>query len=321
MNIISRAVETKTTGLLVWQDGNVICSFGEEKKVPLYSMTKSFVSLAIGFLFDEGKIKSIDTPVSVWFEEWRGSDKEAVTIRMLMTHTSGIQDHFIEPDGSFNQEKFRLFKSVSNVIEAAMSLGLATAPGTHASYSNSSADILVELVQRIAKKRIDAYVDEKLFQPLGIRDWQWVSSTKQLFGISDHTPSGADGLVLSASDLLKVGIMLLGGGRKIISSNWIEMMSTKVPKNHLSMELGEGAKEKYAAALLWMVPESELSKKQPEIFMGWGFLGQYFLIDRIKKIVAIRLFTEGLPNFDEWEYHKLVTFADFEHLVRNGFSK
>lgn len=316
-----RAEETSTTALLIWQDGKIITSFGEDKKVPLYSMTKSFVSLAIGFLFDEGKIQSLDTPVCQWFEEWRGGEKAPVTIRMLMTHTSGIWDHFIDPDGTFNVERFTLFKRLPNVVEAAMKLGLTKSPGSHASYSNSSADILVELVKRISTKRIDVYVNEKLFKPLAITNWEWVSSTKQLFGVpDDRNPSGADGLVLAANDLLKVGKMILQGGtyegKQIISKKWIEMMSTEIPSNHLTMDLGAGAKEKYNSALLWMVPESAASKKTSECFMGWGFLGQYFMILPSKKMVAIRLYTEGLPDLADLEKNSRVTFADFENLVR-----
>ncbi len=344
-----RAEETSTTGLLIWHDGHTVTSSGENKKVPLYSMTKSIVSLAIGFLFDEGKIqlRDLDSPVSRWFpdrKDWQEGRKSIVSLRMLLTHTSGIEDHFIEPDGSFNVDKFNLFKAVPNVIEAAMKLGIAKEPGTHASYSNSSADILVELVNRLSTKRIDAYVNEKLFKSLGITNWEWVSSTKQLFGTNDDTPSGADGLVLTAHDLLKVGQMILQEGKyegkQMISPQWIKLMTSEFPKSCLTMDLGEAALtrtpdpqnpgkylhatdkgkkinfEKYSAAFLWIVPQSLASKKCSDVFMGWGFLGQYLMILPAKKIIAIRLYTEGLPNLDAHEDNIRVTFPDFEYWVR-----
>ena len=103
------------------------------------------MSLAIGFLFDEGKIESLDTPVSRWFTDWQDGPKSRITVRMLLTHTSGIEDHFIDMDGSFNLDKLNAFRKVQNVIEAAIKLDVVNEPGKHPSYSNSSADILVAL--------------------------------------------------------------------------------------------------------------------------------------------------------------------------------
>ena len=310
-------------------------------------MTKSIVSLAIGFLFDDGKIQSLDTPVSRWFldrKDWQEGQKSIVSLRMLMTHTSGIEDHFIEPDGSFNIGKFNIFKALPNVVEAAMKLGVMKEPGTHASYSNSSADILVELVNRLSKMRIDIYVNEKLFKPLGITHWEWVSSTKQLFGTNDDVPSGADGLFLTACDLIKVGQMILQGGKyegkQIISQQWIKLMTGEIPKNCLTIDLGEAALtktpdpehsnkylhatdngkkisfEKYSSAFLWWVPQSLASKKSSDVFMGWGFLGQYLMILPAKKMIAVRLYTERLPNLAAHEDNIRVSFPDFEYWVR-----
>lgn len=340
----SRAEETSTTGLIIWRDGKSLVSFGENKKVPLYSLTKSIVSLAIGLLFDEGKIQSLDTPVSQWMTEWKDEPKSHVTLRMLMTHTSGIEDHFIEMDGSFNMDKFNAFRQVKNVIEAAMKLAVVKEPGKHASYSNSSADILVALVNRLSLMRIDHYVDEKLFKPLGITDWEWVSSKRQLFGINDDTPSGADGLVMTAKDLLKVGQMILQNGiyegKTILSSQWIKLMSSEIPTPALTFPLGDSALtnihdvehagkylpatdnghpiplEQYSSALLWLVPQSLAKQRSCEVFMGWGFLGQYLMILPAKKLIAVRLYTEGLPNIAAHDENTRVSFADFEYWVR-----
>lgn len=318
-----RAKETQTTALLIWQDGQIISSFGADTKVPLYSLTKSFVSLAIGFLVDEGKITTLDAPVKEWFsdrEDFCHGAKASITLRMLMTHTSGIEDHFVEPDNSFNVEKCNAFRQVPDVLEAALKLRVIKPPGTHASYSNASADILVALVQRISGRRIDAYLQEKLFAPLGISGWEWVSSTKQLFGSDDDRPSGADGLVLTANDLLKVGQMILQhgqhAGKQLLSKAWIERMSSEIPAPSLTIELGEKAAT-YTSSLLWMVPAALAGLKRSKVFMGWGFLGQYFMLFPKKKRLAVRLYTEGLPSFTDPEKNQKVSFCDFEYWARS----
>ncbi len=340
----ARAEETSTTALVVWQKGEKLVSFGEDQLVPLFSLTKSIVCLAIGLLFDQEKIPSLDTPVSHWFPEWREGLKAGITVRMLMTHTSGIEDHFIEMDGSFNIAKFNAFKHIENIVEAALKLPVVKEPGTHASYSNSSADILVALVNKIANMPIDQFVKQSLFEPMGITNWQWVSSTIQLFGVGEDNPSGADGLVMTANDLQKVGQMILQNGsyegKQFLSPRWIKMMSSEMSTPLLKISLGESALtnvpdkknpgkylpatdhgepiplEPYISALFWLVPQSLASKKNSEVFMGWGFLGQYLIIVPAKKIVAVRLYTKGLPNLAAVEDNTRVSFADFEYWVR-----
>ena len=192
--------------------------------------------------------------------------------------------------------------------------------------------------------RIDQYVDEKLFKPLGITDWEWVSSTKQLFGTNDDTPSGADGLVMTAKDLAKVGELILQNGiyddKKILSSEWIKLMSSEIPTPALSISFGDSALtniidnehpdkylpatdnghpiplERYSSGLLCLVPQSLASKKSGEVLMGWGFLGQYLMIMPEKNLIAVRLYTEGLPDFGAHEENARVSFADFEYWVR-----
>src|SRR4051812_35779429 len=64
--LVGRAMQTESDSLLVIQDGKVIAekysSDGMRKQLA-YSITKSMVSLGVGFLIDEGKISSIDVPV------------------------------------------------------------------------------------------------------------------------------------------------------------------------------------------------------------------------------------------------------------------
>ena len=124
--------------------------------------------------------------------------------------------------------------------------------------------------------------------PLEITNWQWVSSTQQLFGIDDDKPSSADGLLLSAVDLLKIGTILLE--KRLISPKWIDTMTHTIPTPHLTLPF---AQEHYSSSLFWLVPE----KAPQDAFMGWGFLGQYLLVVPAKKLAAVRLYHEGLPQW------------------------
>jgi CubicO group peptidase (beta-lactamase class C family) len=53
-------------------------------------VTKSVVSLAVGELIEDGKIPNPNTPLSAWFPEWTVGKKERITLRHILTHTSGL---------------------------------------------------------------------------------------------------------------------------------------------------------------------------------------------------------------------------------------
>ncbi|WP_201800640.1 serine hydrolase domain-containing protein [Myxococcus xanthus] len=87
------AEEAGTSARVVMYRGNIVGEWyfgGESHLIESMSATKSVVSMAIGMLIDEGKIPSVDTPVSTWFPEWKEGLKGQVTLRHLLSHTSGL---------------------------------------------------------------------------------------------------------------------------------------------------------------------------------------------------------------------------------------
>lgn len=92
-----------------------------QESVHLMSATKSVVALAIALLLDEGKLASIDTPVSQIYPEWKQGRKSAITVRMLLDHTSGLQNV-----ANAGEE----LEGAPNLVRLALAAELSDAPGT-----------------------------------------------------------------------------------------------------------------------------------------------------------------------------------------------
>jgi CubicO group peptidase (beta-lactamase class C family) len=101
------------------------------------------VSLAFGRLLATGKLASVDEPVHTWYPEWRQGKKRAITIRHLLTQTSGIQADKMtgsEVHGS------------PDLVQLALCAELADDPGAKFFYNNKASNLLAGLVRRISGK-------------------------------------------------------------------------------------------------------------------------------------------------------------------------
>src|SRR5690606_21309845 len=92
--ILQRAEATESSSLLILQDGKVVVEryFGQTpRRIETMSMTKSLASIAVGLLIDDGKIPSVDTPLSRWYPEFAKGKKAKITLRHVLTHTTGLE--------------------------------------------------------------------------------------------------------------------------------------------------------------------------------------------------------------------------------------
>lgn len=125
----------------------------------LASLTKVIgLTTACMILVDEGKL-ALDAPVQRYLPEFRGPDKAQVTIRHLLTHSSGA--HWWRP-------LFREAGSRAAVLALVDTTPLDTVPGARFVYSDLGAIVLMQVVERITGERIDRYLARRVFGPLGM---------------------------------------------------------------------------------------------------------------------------------------------------------
>jgi D-alanyl-D-alanine carboxypeptidase len=129
----------------------------------LASLTKQFMGTAIVLLAQDGKL-ALDDQISRYLDKtpakWRG-----ITIRQLLTYTSGIKDYLNEM-GSATCNGTTPAEIISHLGE--MSLNFA--PGTAYAYSNTGYLVLDLIVQKVAGEPYDQFLAERIFRPLGITE-------------------------------------------------------------------------------------------------------------------------------------------------------
>lgn len=178
--------------------------------IELMSATKSVVALAIGLLIDDGKLASLDEPVYGIYPEWAQGRKRDITVRMLLNHTSGLQN---VPNAGAELEP------APDLVKLALAAELDSAPGTAFSYNNKATNLLVGIVETLSGQPIDRYLAQRIFAPLDITRFTWTRDTA-------GNPMAMSGLALSADDAAKIGELLLrdgvtSDGRRLLPHEYI----------------------------------------------------------------------------------------------------
>ena len=192
-----------------------------DPKLPyqIASISKQFTAAAILLLEDEGKLR-LDDRVATFLPGITGGDR--ITIRQLLSHTSGLQDYWPQ-DYSFAA----MAKPVTPqaIVDRWARKPLDFEPGTQWQYSNTGYVVAGLIVEKVARQPLLAFLQQRIFQPLSIRaldqDKAIGAGFPQGYGrfalgpVRPETPS-ADGwlyaageLSMSAADLAKWDIARL----------------------------------------------------------------------------------------------------------------
>lgn len=187
--------ERHGTRLLVIAGGAPVCSARQDDTPQeLWSGTKSIVTLLAAMAVDDGLL-TLDEPVSDTIDEWRSDPVRAtITIRQLLTMTSGIASQVGMPPG----------------FTESLELDPSQPAGVRFQYGPAPYQIFGELLRRklsdgSAPETIRSYADRRLFIPLGITDLVWRNGR-------DGHPLMPQGISLTAHDWAKIGILVEAGG-------------------------------------------------------------------------------------------------------------
>ncbi|MXV20129.1 serine hydrolase [Deinococcus xianganensis] len=222
--LTDEARRSNSSALFLWQDGEVLVDeiMDGQGDRPLASMsvTKAVLSLLVGRAVTLGHLPGADLPVHEVFPEWRQGRKRDVTLRHLMTHTSGLQN---VPHAG--QEVY----ASEDRLQLALCAELDAAPGTRFSYNNKATALIAGLLERVTGQSLDAFAREELLDPLGITDWHWSADGRGL-------PNGFADLFLHARDLGRLGLLALRDGEDLIRADW--MQDSTRPATPLNDQMG-----------------------------------------------------------------------------------
>lgn len=172
-----------------WRDKEARDPMREDTIFRIASQTKALTSVAVMMLMEEGKLL-LDDPVGKHLPEWKktivavarsggGYDavpaKRPITIRDLLTHTAGISygwgpaEKAWRDAGLFSWYFADRSEPVSSFVARMASLPMAAQPGEKFVYGYNT-DILGVVVEKLSGKSLQAFLDERLIKPLGMKD-------------------------------------------------------------------------------------------------------------------------------------------------------
>lgn len=183
------------------------------------SISKSIISACIGIALKNKIIENIDDPIKKYFPEIKDSIKGAITIKHLLTMTSGLEWKEIGSYGNFFNSETQMDLRF-NPIKYILKKKLLSKSGTEWNYSGGNTQLLAEIIQRMSGLKIDEFANKFLFLPLGIHQYEWINlSLKKI-------PAAASGLRLTSRDLLKFGLLYSNkgnwNGKQILDTSWAD---------------------------------------------------------------------------------------------------
>lgn len=294
----------------------------------MMSMTKPVTTVAVMMLVDDGKVV-LDDPVSRYLPEFLGyaaqrpTDPTPITVRQLLTHTSGLG--FGSMLISENSLSARTAKIASSSLKGV--------PGKKWEYSGLDGfDILARIVEVASGKSYESFLKQRLFDPLEMKDTTYVLSASQqsrLVGLYKpekgkfvrgtsplpdvRYPSGGAGLYSSAADFTRFAQMLAGRG----ASGSVRILTTQAVDEMSRAQLPVGFPG-LAPGLAWGLGVREVADPAlansplPVGAYGWsGAYGTHFWVDPEHKLTAVFLTNVttagGAGSPDALDFERFVT--------------
>jgi len=276
-----------------WGENLGVRTHGPEKRHDLRSVTKSVVSLLYGIALEEGLVPDVDAPLIAQFPDYADladdPERAKITVGDALSMQMGTAwDESLPYSDPRNSEI--AMEMAEDRYRFVLDRPMVEEPGTKWVYNGGATAIIARLIADGTGKPIDQYAKEKLFDPLGIADSDWIKG-------ADGVPSAASGLRLTTHGLAAIGQMVMNdgvsNGKQVVPATWINAMLTP----HATAE--GGLRYGY---FWWLAPEGD-----PPIWVaGFGNGGQRLWINKPGGLVLV-VFAGNYNKPDAWQVPVAVT--------------
>ena len=252
----------------------------------LYSATKTIVGLLTGIALDEGKIHSLDDPMSRYLPAYTRGRQADVTLRHLLTMSGGM---------AWDEAYASLFSVTTHgyygddLYDLVTQLDVTEAPGVQFSYRSGETQLLAFALEAATGQTLSKYAEEKLWKPMQAeRDAYWLldkaGGDEKAF-CCFHT---------TARDAARFGRLLLRhgnwDGRQLVSTSYMDELMR--PASYLKDQWGRDSLSYYGLQT-WLFPY------RGEVLPCMrGMLGQYIFAIPSREAIVVRL---GRKRHDVYE--------------------
>jgi len=270
------------------------------------SLTKVIATTpAIMLLVERGKLR-LDDKVSRWIPGFEAHGKGAVTVRHLLTHTSGLRPGISAKPA---------WSGVAKAIDLAKAERLTAQPDTKFRYSDINFILLGEIVRLASGQRLDVFAAAEIYRPLGMHDTGFlqplakrarVAPTERVDGtilhgiVHDPTSrrmggvAGHAGLFTTAADLSRFAHMMLNGGqlngRRIFKKETVQLMTSVHTPKGMKAERGLG----------WDINSPYSSPRGNHFKVGGyghtGWTGGSLWVDPVTRTIVILMTSRTHPD-------------------------
>lgn len=271
----------RTAGLLVMKDGQVVLErygLGQtpDMRWTSFSVAKSFSSTLVGAAIKDGRIRSLEEPITTYLPGLKNSGYDGVTIRQVLNMTSGVRWNEDYADPHSDVARFGNEPSVNGsdpVVTYMARLPREAAPGTKWVYKTGETNLVGSLIRAATGKTLSDYLSEKVWQPLGMEgDAYWMI---------DSSGGEIAGCCLSATlrDYGRFAQFFLRGarlpnGESLVPDGWVEQATATTP------EASEGMQGRGGYGLQWWTTRGKA-------YRAAGIFGQGMWIDPELQLVVV----------------------------------
>ncbi len=268
-----------TQGVVIVRHGVIVAEmYSEDRDADSYatswSAAKSFTSALIGIAIAEGLIEHVDVSLAEYFPEWRGTDKEAITLRHALQMASGLDwDESYNPAGGISNS-IQMIVLEYDHLAYMLSIPVAHPPAVNFNYSSGETMLLSGVLEAATGQTAGDYARDKLFAPLGMGpvDWWLDASGRTTTYCCIDTPT---------RQFAKFGLLYARGGRwgdqQIVPEQWV--IDSTTPSDAAA----------FYGYQWWLGAPIEASIDVPGgVYAARGFDGQYIYVMPGLDLVVVR---------------------------------
>jgi len=223
----------RSAALLVVHDGKLRLEryglgFDGSGRWTSFSVAKSMTSTLVGAALRDGHIRSMDDKVSDYIAQMKGSAYDDVSIRQLLTMTSGVRWNEDYGDPGSDVARFNNHKpeeGVDSIVSYLRRLPREAPPGTRWHYSTGETNLVGILVSQATGKTLSEYLSQKIWIPAGMEQpASWIIS---------RTGREISGCCIQAAtrDFARFGLFILNGaranGQSVVPEGWLSEATTE----------------------------------------------------------------------------------------------
>ena len=306
----------RVAGFLVLHNGEIVHETyrhgnREDTRWMSMSVAKSVSSVLTGAALKQGYISDIDDPVNRYVPELEGTPYDGVTVRQVLTMTSGVEwdETYTDP----RSDRRRLLEAQLSgergaVLDVMKGLNRAAEPGTEFLYNTGESQIIAEVLSSATGKTLSDFLSESIWKPMGAEHealW-WLDAEN---GIE----IAGSGLSATLRDYGRFGLFVLNNGRvngngnenreSLLPEGWMEQSSTP-------MVLPDGTEIDYGYA--WWTGTIPAAR-QDGAFSADGIFGQTIYINPAANVVIVTLGAWPDPlesGVYDWDWGVFEAIAD-----------